>query len=148
MFCYLLGDTTLWQIKKRYPFFETPSIQSASRISAQLKCSRNDEWLWTLYELLKSRGEISLRDAPRIRLLHALVEAVWMRIWSMTCCGNTTDRSMFYPSQTSLPPIHGPWRVERLDWPGRETRTKNLESTARDSWRLLRRLYHASLGSY
>ncbi|VDO66668.1 unnamed protein product [Heligmosomoides polygyrus] len=43
------------------------------------------------------------------------------------------NKSALYPSQTSLVPIHRPRRDGRLGWPGREIRTKNLVSGARDS---------------
>lgn len=48
------------------------------------------------------------------------------------------NKSMVYSSQTSLKPVHRPWRDERLSRPGREILTKNLVSGACDSRHLLR----------
>lgn len=53
------------------------------------------------------------------------------------------NNSVFCLSQTSLLPVHRPQTDVRVGWPGREVRTKNLESEcAQRPRRLSRQRFH------
>lgn len=54
-------------------------------------------------------------------------------VYTMVCGGQSANKSVFYPSHLSLLPNHPPRRDGRLCWSERETRTRILESGAREA---------------
>lgn len=71
---------------------------------------------------------IRIKDYVIKSFLRNVVKGIWMRIWF--CGGEPISKSMFHPSQMSLPPIHRCRKGGKLGWPGRETRTKDFEPGA------------------